>query len=312
MIDRELDFVVIGVQKGGTTTLWRHLTLHPSITMAVRKEVPFFCEEESTRPGALADYMELHFSDAPDDSLLGTATPQYMMGKGEFDVERIADQIAAMRPDIRLIAMLRDPIERAGSQHRMAVRRGWEERSFEAAMGDQLDPAALSEGRHRPDETNSYVAQGEYGRILGVYRERFPTGQIHVDMLENLEHEPAEVLDRLLTFLGLPAGYRPDRLNARLHRGGNEKLLDRESEALLFEFMRERVLPNLGEKSDYVRRAFNAFMMIWNIAPENRPPPLSEPLRARLQAHYEADAEALAELGYAAPWIESWREASGS
>lgn len=304
---RSLDFIVIGAQKAGTTTLWHHLRGHPSIWMPPRKEEPFFCSAQSRRPGAFDEYMATHFGAADGEALLGKATPQYMMGSERLSVEEIAEQISTTLPGVRLIALLRDPIERAASHHRMSVRRGWESRSLEAALASQLEPAQSAIGREQPTETNSYVAQGEYGRVLRAYRRFLPAEQLHVEMTSNLDRDPAGVLDRALTFLSLPTGYRPPRLGARYHRGGTEALLDEESRASLLEFMQENVWPHLGNDSERVQRLFGAFLAIWDVTPETEPPQLSTTLRGQLERHYEADAEALTELEIASPWVDIWK-----
>jgi hypothetical protein len=303
---RSLDFIIIGAQKAGTTTLWQHLYRHPLIWMPGKKEEPFFCTPEATVPNALDQFMESHFGHSPKMALLGKATPHYMMGSEGAGVEQIADRIAAALPNIRLIALLRDPIERAASQYRMSVRRGWEQRTFEQAIVDLLDNQEI--GRQRANETNSYVAQGEYGRILGVYSDRFPAAQLHVELTESLAGGPGELLDRILHFLSLPPGYRPPRLDARLHRGGSQNLLDRESRDSLREFLDENVWPRLGDEADQVKSQFQAFLAIWDIAPEDEMPELSPRTRARLEAHYEADGAELERLGIAAPWIEHWQD----
>lgn len=304
---RSLDFIVIGAQKAGTTTLWQHLRRHPSISMPMRKEEPFFCNAESGRPGAFERYMAAHFGAAGEGALLGKATPQYMMGSEQMEVGEIAQRISATLPEVRLVALLRDPIERAVSHYRMSVRRGAEQRSLDAALAAQLETAQLAAGRERATETNSYVAQGEYGRILSAYRTHVPAERLHVEMTANLEGDPAGVLDRVLSYLSLSPGFRPPRLSARHHRGGTRALLDAESRDSLLEFMEENVWPNLGAESERVRRLFHAFLKIWDIAPGDEPAPISAQTRARLEAHYEDDAETLVDLGEAAPWLDSWR-----
>jgi hypothetical protein len=304
---RSLDFIVIGAQKGGTTSLWQYLRHHPAIAMPERKEEPFFSKTESDRPRSLDDFVEAHFRDIPAGLLLGKATPQYMMGSGGVDVEQIAREISATLPEVRLIALLRDPIERAASHYRMSARRRWEQRTFDAAVVEQLEPGQLTTGRTEATETNSYVVQGEYGRILGIYRSHVPAERLHVELTADLNRKPDEVLDRVLEFLSLPSGYRPDRLGAHHHRGGARKLLDEESFAELREFLEENVWPNLGDEEKRVKSLFAAFCEIWNIDPDDELPTLSAETRARLEAHYEADAERLAELGIAVPWIESWQ-----
>lgn len=304
---RSLDFIVIGAQKAGTTTLWQHLRRHPSISMPERKEAPFFCNVESAEPGAFGDYMATHFGDAGEDVLLGKATPQYMMGSEQVRVDEIAQRISVTLPSVRLIALLRDPIERAISHYRMSVRRGTEKRSLDAALAVQLDPVQLAAGRERPTETNSYVAQGEYGRVLSTYHAHFPAEHLCIETTASLARDPAEVLDRVLSFLSLPPGFRPPRLTARHHRGGTRALLDAESRQTLVEFMEENVWPGLGSERDRVKRLFNAFLVIWDIAPEAAQLSISAENRAHLEAHYESDAETLVDLGATAPWLDAWR-----
>lgn len=308
MAQRRLDFIVIGAQKGGTTSLWRHLQRHPEIATPERKEAPFFSGPEAERPGAWCEYLEAEFDGAPAGALLGKVTPQYMTGSEHADVERIALRVSQALPQVRLIALLRDPIERAASHYGMSLLRGIERRSFEAAIQAQLDSPEARAGRRRATPTNSYVAQGEYGRVLGAYRARFPAEQLHVEMTADLGRDPAGVLDRVLEFLGLPAGFRPPRLDARHHRGGTHKLLDAESHAALFEFMQDNVWPNLGDEAPRVKRLFDAFMAIWNVAPDDERPPIAEATRLRLEEHFRADAEALRGLGIGAPWLDTWRD----
>ena len=314
--ERPLDFILIGAQKAGTTSLWHYLRGHPRIEMPDRKESPVFCLDEEQMRGALPRLMASLAGDAAPDSRLGIAATYYMMGRGAanpyargqttVDVARVAERIASAYPEVRLIALLRDPIERAFSHYRMSVRRGWESRGFATAVEELLEPAGLAAGRQEPTETNSYLAQGEYGRILDCYRAWFPAERMHVETTEALGEQPAEVLDRVLRFLSLPAGYRPPRIGARHHRGGTRKLLDSESEDSLLEFMGEHVWPNLGEDAERVRHLFQAFFGQWNVAPEEERPQLSPAVRQRLEAHYEADAELLARLGIRTPWVAAW------
>lgn len=305
-VGRTLDFIIIGAQKAGTTTLWQHLRQHPSISMPATKEAPFFCKAESTRADAFDVYMASCFEEVAEGTLLGKATPHYMMGSDEGDVEQIAERIFTMLPGVRLIALLRDPIERAISQYRMSVRRGWEERTLDAALRDQLRTDRLTQSRRRPTETNSYVIQGEYGRILGAYRARFAAEQIHLELSEDLARDPGSVLDRVLEFLSLSPGYRPARLRARHHRGGARGLLDAESKASLLEFMEEHVWPRLEKDGERTRSLFNAFLSTWDIDPADEPPQPSARTRADLEAHYRADAEILETLGARAAWVRSW------
>jgi len=309
--ERALDFIVIGVQKGGTTSLWQYLRCHPQIAMPKHKEAPAFCAPSEQVPVRLAWVMEACFGDAPPEAVLGKAATCYMMGDGanDVDVEQVAERIARALPDVRLIALLRDPIERAMSHYRMSVRRGLESRSFDTAIEELLEPERLELGRAGASETNSYLVQGEYGRILRIYRARFPSERIHVESTADLGRDPGPVIDRILAFLGLPAGFRPPGLGVRHHRGGGRARLDRDGEARLRAYLEENVWPRVvGGKPERVKAMFefNSFMGMWNVIPDDRQPPISAANRERLEEHYRADGRLLEEYGVNAPWLDSW------
>lgn len=300
-----LDFIVIGAQKAGTTSLWQHLRRHPGIEMPESKEEPFFSTAEAVRPDALDAFERAHFA-APKRGLRGKATPPYMLGGEDADVAEIAARIEVALPEVRLVALLRDPVERAFSQWRMSVRQGIEVRSFDAAIEAQLEPQRLAAERRRPTLRDSYVTAGEYGRVLAEYRARFPAERLQVELSADLSRDPGAVLDRVLAFLGLPAGFRPPGLDVRHNRGGRR--LDGLGEARLFEFLEREVWPALGERSGPVRERFAEFYEDWSAIPEfpgGGPPPPSAETRARLAQHYAADAALLAELGIEAPWADA-------
>jgi hypothetical protein len=300
-----LDFIVIGVQKGGTTSLWQYLRSHPRIRFPLDKEAPYFTSPDADDPHALARLVAADFGTAPDDALLGTVTPHYMMGNTQQSAEQIAARIAAALPEVRIVALLRDPIARAISHHRMSVRRGWEARSFDDAALDLLDPARADVARESATETNAYLAQGEYGRILHGYRQHVPAERTLVTFAQQLEADPGRVVDAVLTFLGLPAGHRPDDLGSRYHRGGVRRLIDEQAERELTGFLHETIWPALPE-GHAGPRAFGFFLETWNILPDEDEMPVSPRVRALLEEHYAADAERLAQLGVPTPWLERW------
>jgi hypothetical protein len=311
MVTPTLDFIVIGAQKGGTTSLWQYLREHPRLYLPKSKEAPAF----TVRVGSsdeFAAYMRNLFGEAPPDSLLGKVTPAYMIGQPGVQVEVVAERIAAEIPAVKLIAVLRDPIERAVSSYMMAVRREQEKRSIDSALCDLLRPEELADARFEPSDDNTYIVAGEYGRILSAYRASFPADQMLTVFTEDLADDPGAVLDEVLDFLGLPSGFRPKGLGVRHFRGGRRKLLDPQSEELLLKFHREEVLPHLRGSPSIHNSAFSFFYDTWNVAPESRPPVIEGPLRARLEAHFRADAEHLRELDVDTPWIARWESRAAS
>src|SRR5581483_11050016 len=129
--ETKLDFLIIGAMKAGTTSLHRYLAGHPGLYLLPEKEVPYFCNEEYRARG-WDWYAREFFSQAPPDKLRGKSTPQYMAREG------MATRIHAEMPRVRLIALLRNPVERAYSQYKMEVKRAGEKRSFLAAVGEEL------------------------------------------------------------------------------------------------------------------------------------------------------------------------------
>lgn len=304
-----LDFLVIGAQKSGTTSLWRYLREHPRLRIPETKEVPVFAVVRPSRAD-LAAGIARSFSDARPDSLLGTVTSTYMVGdvsgKTSSDVRAIAERIAAALPDVKLIALLRDPIERAISGYAMSFRRGREKRSIDEALSELLLPEQLERARLRPADPDSAVVAGEYGRALGVYRNLFPAEQLHVAFTEDLERDPGAVIDGVLGHLGLPAGFRPEGLGVRHFRGGRRKLMDPHAEQLLRRYFEEDILPHMSGDPAGHRAAFSFFLETWDVAPDPEPLRISAEVRSSLEAHYREDARKLEALGVAAPWIERW------
>jgi hypothetical protein len=305
---RRLDFIVIGAQKAGTTSLWQYLRGHPRIFMPRAKEAPFFIYPGAARGGEFEAYMRRIFAEAPPDALLGKATPDYMLGRGSVGLEAVAERIAADAPAAKLIALLRDPIERAVSNHTMEARRGHERRPLDEALEDQLAPQALAAARACPDFTNSYVIQGEYGRVLEIFRSRFPREQMLVAQSRDLARDPRGVLERVLAFLGLPPGPRPHSLGVRHFAGGSRRRVDAEGEASLLAYLREEVLPHMEGDPALHANAFGFFFETWNVLPDEAPAAPSAEIRLRLERHYREDAERLRPLGAGAPWLAEWEE----
>lgn len=125
-IPGKVDFLVIGAQKSGTTSLFHYLRAHPRIHIPFVKEIGFFSNERKFRKGV--QWYLKHFSDAEPHQIVGEVSPQYMAHPAA------PGRIHSLFPDTRLIAVLRNPIDRAHSAYRMAVRRGGEKRAVEEAL----------------------------------------------------------------------------------------------------------------------------------------------------------------------------------
>ncbi|MFI5008676.1 MAG: sulfotransferase family protein [Solirubrobacterales bacterium] len=296
-----LDFLVIGAQRSGTTSLWRHLASHPEIYVPPSKEAPFFSHDEPFARG-LEWYLGEFFAEAHPAQRWGTVSPHYMMGSPGVDVGEVARRIHSLLPQVKLIAVLRDPIERAQSHHRMVLHRGRETRDFDTAARELLVPEMLERARREPPLVQPYFVQGEYGRILGNYLALFGREQLHVLLTSDLRDDPGEAMRAIFAFLGVDERHEPPEPMKRHHRGGRARRLDADAEQALKDHLAREVWPQMAHPAQQ-QRAFNFWFMQWNVIPEERLAPLDPELRAQLQDHYARDAELLESLtGLTVPW----------
>lgn len=274
----KIDFLIIGAQKSGTTSLFHYLRVHPQIHIPFVKEIGFFSTERKFRKG-VPWYLK-HFADAHPQQIIGEISPQYMAHPAAVG------QIHALFPDTRLIAVLRNPIDRAYSAYRMAVRRGGERHTMQEAL--------------TPPDTglpsNDYISMGLYGKILEGYLNYFPASQIRLVFTEELAAKPGQVMQGLLGFLGVDENFIPGNLHQQYHRDGDRKYLFLQPEKWLISKL-EKLLPN-----QY--RGWSLRFDQWNTEPGPRAE-LPAELRSRLAAYYKADVARLERLfRVRAPWQE--------
>ncbi len=203
------DFLIIGAQKAGTTSLFNYLAQHPNVVPPDEKELHFFDYEVEYRQGI--EWYHASFPRrtlAPDGTatITGEATPYYL-----FD-RRVPERVASFLPAVKLVALLRNPVDRAYSQYQMTLRKGQEDRSFEEAVDDEhafLRDAA--DRRHTAEHygnpahrLHSYLARGIYVDQLERWAKPFPRDQMLVLRAEDLFADPQTTVCRVLAFLGLP------------------------------------------------------------------------------------------------------------
>jgi len=193
---RKLDFLIAGAQKGGTCTLDAIFRKHPQIQMARRKETHFFDDENRDWEAHDYDKLDAYFA-ASDDRLRGEATPVTLYWRPAIR------RVHQYNPDIKLILLLRNPVERAFSHWRKVYSAGRDALPFSVAIREGRDRVQLQaevEGLHR---SFSYVERGLYGRQLAYLLEFFPRQQIHCEVSEDFFGNQAAVLQRLSTFLAI-------------------------------------------------------------------------------------------------------------
>ncbi len=298
MTNHTLDFIIIGAQKSGTTSMFQYLRLHPEIFMPPAKELPFFIRSEAPQ-AELDGFFKRHFSKAPPGQICGKATPQYMCNPA------VPEKMFSCLPDVKLIAILRNPILRAASHFKMCIRRKLDIRTFDQAITESLDPDALKRARSlragAENERYCYVAWSEYGRILQKYRKYFPAENLLVLFTEELADAPNTVLGSAFRFLGVSEDFQSPIFHKRYFQGGEQ------SRFPPIQAMRKsivnRILPHIlpSRLTARIRYAYEQLSVI----PDSTSPELSEDIRSRLLATFRDDLTVLRELtGLSVPWAE--------
>lgn len=297
MKDKYLDFIIIGAQKSGTTSLHKYLSGHPQIWMPPEKEAPFFSEDTLYEKGweyYIADY----FYNAPKDKLWGKSTPHYMVDM------RVPSRLATLMPKLKLIAILRHPIKRAFSHYKMLAR--WETniQTFDNIIHESLTDTAIESARQLKatpeNEKRLIVTNGEYGRIIGEYLNYFQKDQILVVFTDDLKTNPELVLERIYRFLGIST-YLPPSLGKIYHVGGTE-LRFPQIETLKKNAIIEKVWHFFPQR---FRRNFMYWFNQWNVIPDRNSDSINtndETIRL-LKTHYIKDINLLESLiGFKTPW----------
>lgn len=197
-------FLIIGAQKGGTTSLHAYLCEHPRVAPPVTKEVHFFDHELRRGLG----WYRAHFKRGSEPGVLsGEATPYYLFHP------LVPARVAGVLPDCKLIVVLRNPIDRAFSHHNHERALGFERLGFEPAIEAESERLAGEEERILADpayrsfahQHHSYLSRGRYAEQLERWLACFDRDQMLVLSAEELFAEPGGVVHDAQEFLGLEA-----------------------------------------------------------------------------------------------------------
>ncbi|MEV0839220.1 sulfotransferase domain-containing protein [Actinocatenispora sera] len=210
------DFLIIGTKRGGTTSLWNYLLRHPGVPQlfpAWNTKTSHYFEENWYRG---VDWYRSHFPTERQRAAqsaryggpvrAGEAAPLYMF-------HPLAPQrVHELMPQVRLIVLLRDPVERAYSHWKERRTEGHEPLDFAAALAAEparttgerakliADPNHFSE----PYDWHTYRARGRYLEHLEPWLDRFDRSQLLFLPSESLYRDPAASYRRVLEFVGLP------------------------------------------------------------------------------------------------------------
>ncbi len=199
------DFIIIGAQKAGTSSLYFYLSQHPNIRVSATKEIHYYNYHvlRGKRLGWYRSFFPLKFTGR--HQITGEASPYYL-----FD-HAVPQRIKKDLPDVKLIALLRDPIDRAHSAYNMNKRQQQEDDfpTFEQAIANQ-DMSC--------EQSVLYLFRGRYADHLKHWLQYFSRDQFLFIKSEDFFRDPNASLDEVYGFLGVPKIYpqsiRPQEVGA--------------------------------------------------------------------------------------------------
>lgn len=214
------DLIVIGAYKCGTTTLQHLLEQHPEIHVAARKEPNYWAfvgmsdAELAAHPSAkwsvrsAEEYAAL-FAGVPHGAITAEVSPEYL--KSPLALRHLADASTA---DTRIVAILRDPADRAFSDFMMYRRDGLE------PFDDLHRALDVQEDRRQAGlATGDYVETGRYARQLAPWLDVFGPERLDVLLYDDLRDDASGLAARLYSIAGVDASFEPDSLTAQNRSG---------------------------------------------------------------------------------------------
>jgi hypothetical protein len=308
---KPLDFIVIGAQKAGTTSFNKYIQSHPQIFLPLSKDDNFFCSDSKYERG-WDQYTESLFDEQAEKQAAGKVTAYYT-GYTMSAPQRIYETM----PDVKLIALLRNPIERAFSHHRMQVRRNAESRTFGEAVDELTSNGAVEKGRRcrLPDYPSSQVAErwcylvwGEYGRIISTYLKYFESDQVLVIYTSGLNNEPRNVLKRFFAYIDVDNRFTPPNLEVQYHDSKKRRVRQRglmsfRSKKWPFLENIKKFLKKRPKVKRIIMRALYQANRVYMKTQKN--PKIDFDTRRRLQSYFRPDVKRLENiLGERPPWPE--------
>lgn len=327
-----IGFLIIGAQKAGTTSLFEYMRRHPDIYMPPEKEIAFFETDQAYRRGF--DWYEAQVTaSAPVSAVCGAASVGYMTGTPFRDIsinewnpariphdkrpeDVIPHRIREALPEVKLLCVLRDPVERALSHYRMAVLDGLESRSFDTAIARLMEPDVMQHARAVATGHNGYIARGEYGRIIAGFLRAFPRDQLMINFTLDLARNAEDILPSIFGFAGVSPHFVPDNLDKRYRAAAVEPLVrglnlnmwrGRLARVPPVRTLWDRVPPRPRNAVSRAASVASYRVELWNARRDLTAHDMDASLRQALIAHFRPDSEALsASIGLDLPWLATW------
>jgi hypothetical protein len=249
----EPDFIIIGAQRAGTTSLYTYIVQHPQVLPAFKKEVHWFDINYEKGESWYRSHFPLTISMRNGTYVTGEASPYYIFHP--HCSERIRGQI----PEVKLIVLLRNPVYRAISHYFHEVQNKRESLSIKEAFQKEEERLAFEIQRMNMDPTYhsrahrhfSYKTRGIYVDHLIPYLQIFPPHQVLILKAEDLFSEPRKVMRDVYAYLDIDSTFLPKDLSPR-----NIGIYSKEVPKDVFDYLRDYFRPHNERLYTYLERDF--------------------------------------------------------
>lgn len=191
---KKVDFFIVGVQKTGTTSLYKYLDEHPDIFMPEVKENHFFIQDKAYEKGE--NYFHKFYSSYQSQKIIGGASVHM------FSTHVVPERIYNYNKEAKIIIMLRNPIDRAYSAYNFALKNGWENPD-----NNFIDTLALQDKRIEGsfnEQTNlSYFYVGLYYKHISNWLKWFPKENVFIMLNSDLKKNARKAVQNVCRFLGV-------------------------------------------------------------------------------------------------------------
>jgi hypothetical protein len=188
----KLDFLIIGTQKAGTTSLYEYLTQHNQLFLPKVKEIQYFVDERLYEKGE--SYLNSFIGDRKNEISGGMAYVHMLPSK------EAPQRVVAYNPKMKMIVMLRDPLKRAFSAYNFSLKNGWEKKGVNFLESLSAEPKRLS-GNYTERYELAYFNNGLYHKHLSNWAKLFPKENMLILKDSELRHNRDKTLKRVFAFL---------------------------------------------------------------------------------------------------------------
>jgi hypothetical protein len=233
------NFLIVGAARSGTTTLYSHLRGHPDVYLPANKRPePHFFFKSAEYAKGLEYYEQQFFSAWGGQKVVGEASTSYLFGPD------VPTRVHTMLPEVKLICILRDPVDRAFSGYWHTIKSGLETLSFEEAIDQETHRKAALAGTPLGELAPfAYVERGLYHAQLIRWFAKFSRDQMKIVIFDDFVSNPRPILAEICCFLGVAPDGLPERIielenksvpdHIRMSLASREKLLEKVSQDVI-------------------------------------------------------------------------------